>query len=85
MLPFRYSVAMQIGVEPARPVPTTCARIQSVDLLRGLVMAIMALDHIREFFHTGAFHYSPEDLSKTTGILFSLAGSPTSARRYSCF
>jgi uncharacterized membrane protein len=39
-----------------------------VDLLRGLVMMLMALDHTREYFSELSF--SPEDLSKTFGTLF---------------
>jgi uncharacterized membrane protein len=45
-------------------------RVPAIDVLRGLVMIIMALDHTREFFHVGAMSFSPEDLSKTTPALF---------------
>ncbi|MFO0956000.1 MAG: heparan-alpha-glucosaminide N-acetyltransferase domain-containing protein [Isosphaeraceae bacterium] len=43
-------------------------RIGSVDLLRGLIMMIMALDHTRDFFTNVRF--SPTDLGQTTPLLF---------------
>jgi uncharacterized membrane protein len=45
-------------------------RITSVDLLRGIIMIIMALDHTRDFFHYDAQTGSPLDLNTTTPILF---------------
>src|SRR6187401_1310691 len=45
-------------------------RITSVDLLRGIIMIIMALDHTRDFFHFDAQTGSPLDLTTTTPILF---------------
>jgi uncharacterized membrane protein len=45
-------------------------RIQSIDFLRGLVMVIMAIDHSRTFLHVSFFEFGPEDLTKTTPVLF---------------
>jgi uncharacterized membrane protein len=45
-------------------------RVRSIDALRGLVMVIMALDHVREYFHSGPLHFQPEDLSRTTTLIF---------------
>ncbi|TSJ42983.1 DUF1624 domain-containing protein [Mucilaginibacter corticis] len=43
-------------------------RIDSIDILRGLVMAIMALDHTRDFFMS--LPYEPTDLTRASTILF---------------
>jgi uncharacterized membrane protein len=43
-------------------------RVQSVDVLRGIVMIIMALDHVRDYF--GAASVNPTDIATTTVPLF---------------
>src|SRR5215510_4814966 len=50
--------------------PLDQKRITSVDLLRGAVMVIMALDHTRDFFHYDAQVGNPLNLDTTTPVLF---------------
>jgi uncharacterized membrane protein len=45
-------------------------RIQSIDIVRGMVMIIMALDHTRDIIHITSVTESPTNLQTTTPILF---------------
>lgn len=45
-------------------------RVNAVDLLRGIVMVIMLLDHTREFIHREVLNFDPTDLTKTNTLLF---------------
>ncbi len=46
------------------------SRIASIDFLRGTIMIIMALDHVRDYFSKDSFLYDPLDLDKTSVLLF---------------
>lgn len=58
-----------LDAEPVRPIPAG-GRLDSIDLLRGLVIMLMALDHTRDFFHLNALDFQPEDPARTWPLLF---------------
>jgi len=50
--------------------PPARQRVDSIDLLRGLVMVIMMLDHTRDYFSAAQFQFDPTDLTRTSVVLF---------------
>src|SRR6202047_3740275 len=59
---------MAAAAIPAQSVPAP--RIQSVDALRGAIMMLMAIDHIRDYVARRAQQFLPTDLTRTTPALF---------------
>ncbi len=45
-------------------------RLDSIDLLRGIVMVIMMLDHTRDFVHNAVFQFEATDPTRTNVALF---------------
>src|ERR1039458_9155739 len=59
---------MAVSAIPARAV--LAPRIQSVDALRGAIMMLMAIDHIRDYVARSAQQFLPTDLTRTTAAIF---------------
>ena len=45
-------------------------RVDSIDLVRGIVMVIMLLDHTRDFTHASGVLYDPSNVETTTPLVF---------------
>lgn len=52
------------------PTQSLTQRIRSIDTVRGLIIIIMALDHVRDFFHIAGATGDPTNLATTTPALF---------------
>jgi uncharacterized membrane protein len=50
--------------------PAVRSRLTSIDLLRGLVMIVMVLDHTRDYVHVTGLAGDPTNLATTTAMLF---------------
>src|SRR5579859_6519185 len=62
------SDAPNVTETTAGPAVIGRSRLNSIDILRGLVMVIMALDHTRDYFTH--LRFEPENLSRTYYALF---------------
>ena len=45
-------------------------RLVALDILRGLVIVVMVLDHVRDFLHLDAERFDPLDPAHTTALLY---------------
>lgn len=66
--PIALSAAPAAG--PVASSPRSRRRLDSIDLLRGIVMVVMALDHVRDFVFTGTLQFSATDFTQTTPEIF---------------
>ena len=65
---FSESASGEFAPRKSPPATTTRRRLDQVDLLRGLVMVIMVLDHVRDYLTRVRF--DPTDIARTSPALF---------------
>ena len=59
--------------DPSAPAPATVAprvRLEAIDILRGIVMVIMMIDHTRDFVNAQGYQFDPTDVTRTSVPLF---------------
>ncbi len=61
---FEMKSSQDVLMEPRR------TRLNALDTWRGLVICLMMLDHVRDFFNRGALTSTPTEAGHTTGLLY---------------
>jgi len=64
------ATTVDVPPRPARPVDQRGYRLGSIDVLRGLVIVIMAIDHVRDNFLAGATQDPMTDPNATVAVFF---------------
>jgi len=64
------SILPYASVSPHQSGRPTKVRVDSIDLLRGIVMVVMMLDHTRDYIHNAVFQFDPLDPTRTNVALF---------------
>jgi uncharacterized membrane protein len=59
----------RVAAQPATAIAAG-SRIQSIDILRGMVIVLMALDHVRDYFHISGYAIDPLDPAQTHPWLY---------------
>lgn len=62
-------MAINFNIAPFRRTHAA-GRLDALDAWRGLIIVLMVLDHVRDFFHAGAFFYAATDPAQTNVALY---------------